>query len=313
MKLVTPFKGQGYNVIFDNFYTSPALLHACKENGIGATGTLNTNRRGVPVPVKQLQQRLNKSNVDRGTGYYVRDNDIVYVCWKDNKCVCVASTCYPGHSSGAVSRRTKNPSGQFEVQDVPYPEAISKYNQFMGGVDKSDQLIGYHRIVRQTKKYWKTIMYHLLEICISNAAIICKWKHLEEGTKPPTMGTFRENLIQQITSKHPVMPGHNVSVRSDFIIRRGSTPFSGPRKCCAFCQDKCSWWCQDCPFSPHLCQSLKKNCHEQWHSEQAIGIRAHWFLKYYNRMMRCSKRTGLPKKRQGRPKNRKDKRKRKVA
>ena len=312
MELVTPFARQGYNVFFDNFYTSPALLHTCQENGLGATGTLNTNRRGVPVSVKQLQQLLNKGNVERGTGYYVRDNDDVYVCWKDNKCVCVASNCYPGHSTETVRRRSKTPSGQFVMRDLPLPSAVSQYNKFMGGVDKSDQLIGYHRVVRQTKKYWKTIMYHLLEICITNAAIICKWRSMENGSKPHTMGHFRDAVIQGIIAQYPIMPGQNVSVRGDFIIRHGSTPFEGQRKRCALCGDRCSRQCPDCPFTPPLCQSLKKKCHEQWHSAQELHTRAHWFLRCYKKKMNTSKRTGLPKKRPGRPKSSKDKKKRTV-
>ena len=48
MDLTESFQFQGYFVFFDNFYTSPTLLHSLKERGLGATGTLTTNRRGVP-------------------------------------------------------------------------------------------------------------------------------------------------------------------------------------------------------------------------------------------------------------------------
>jgi hypothetical protein len=88
MQLVQPYESQGYSVFFDNFYTSPALLHGLKERGIGATGTINTNRRGVPASVKEVQVALNRSDVPRGTGYYVRENSDGFVCWRDNKCMC---------------------------------------------------------------------------------------------------------------------------------------------------------------------------------------------------------------------------------
>ena len=68
MNLTKPFTFQGYFVFFDNFYTSPGLLKSLKELGIGATGTLRTNRRGIPEGVLKLKQVLGFSDVPCGTG-----------------------------------------------------------------------------------------------------------------------------------------------------------------------------------------------------------------------------------------------------
>lgn len=91
---------QGYFVFFDNFYTSPALLKSLKELGLGATGTLRANRRGIPESVLVLKQALGRADVPRGTGYYIRVEDDVYVCWRDKKAVLVMSNNYPGNSDG---------------------------------------------------------------------------------------------------------------------------------------------------------------------------------------------------------------------
>ena len=80
MDLTESLQFQGYFVFFDNFYTSPTLLHSRKERGIGATGTLTTNRRGVPESVVQLRNALNRSDVPRGTGYYICDTDMMFMC-----------------------------------------------------------------------------------------------------------------------------------------------------------------------------------------------------------------------------------------
>ena len=308
MKLVQPYHSQGYMVFCDNFYTSPTLLQSLKANGIGATGTLNTNRRGVPACVKQIQQVLNRTGISRGTGYYVREEDNVYVCWRDNKCVCVASNSYPGHRDGTTSRRGKNPSGHFEMMEIPLPSPIKAYNKYMGGVDKSDQLIGYHRILRQTKRYWRTLLFHLFEICVTNSAVIRKWKHMQNKTKPLTMSGFRDAVVLAIIKKYG---GDNTQHgMQDFTIRHGSTPYAGTRRKCAICHKKCTRYCKDCPFSPALCQSIKKQCHEDWHSDSvcAAHTRAHWFTRQRNCMSKLSKRSGLPKKRPGRPKGSKNKR-----
>ena len=175
MSLVKPFTFQGYFAFFDNFYTSPDHLNSLKELGIGATGTLRSNRRSIPEDVPKLTQALGGPDVPRGTGYYLRVEDDVYVCWKDKQCVLVMSNNYPGHSDGTVKRRGLNSQGLYETLDIPLPSAIKAYNQFMGGVDFSDQLISYHRVLRTTKKYWKTLFFHLLEVSVTNAAVLKKW------------------------------------------------------------------------------------------------------------------------------------------
>ena len=119
-ELLGSFQFQGYSVFFDNLYTSPALIHTLKDQGISATGTLRVNRRGVPESVAQLKTVLSRSDVPRGTGYYIRDGEDVYVCWRDNSVVCVMSNCYPGHSQGTVRRTGRNQDGGFEPVDVPH-------------------------------------------------------------------------------------------------------------------------------------------------------------------------------------------------
>ena len=65
------------------------------------------------------------------------------------------STAYPGHvSEKNVSRTVVNPSsGIPERVEIQCPLVVEKYNQFMGGVDKTDQFLAYHNILRKTVHY----------------------------------------------------------------------------------------------------------------------------------------------------------------
>lgn len=276
MELLKPFQHQGYIAFFDNFYTSPKLVSDLLDVGICSTGTLHLNRSGVPDAVQKVAAALNKKSVSRGTGYYIRDCRSVYCCWKDNNCVTVLSTAYPGHADSTTKRRGKDQSGQFASIDVPLPSAIKQYNQFMGGVDLSDKLIGYHPVLRQTKRYWKTLMYHLVEIAAANAFVLYKWQCITENKKPPTESNFRDALVLDIIKRYGSDSAYPVSY---FTPRHCSMAIrSSTMRRCAVCHNARSRrQCNDCPFSPALCQNAKKDCHTLWHTPQYAVQRHRYF------------------------------------
>ena len=163
--LLEPFHFRGYELYTDNFYSSPGLFQALLDVEIRATGTLRTNRVGVPSSVVDVKRLLEKA--DRGTGYYIRTSSTVYVCWRDVRVVTIISTACLGHSEGTVMRRVKG--GKVTV---PVPLAVVKYNASMGGVDKSDQYLSYHNVLRRTVRYWKTLFYHAVDVAVVNSFIL---------------------------------------------------------------------------------------------------------------------------------------------
>lgn len=82
MKLLQPYWFQGYEVFVDNFYTSQILFQHLLSVEVCATGTLRTDRRGVPPAVVQLKTHMQTTKVSRGTGYYYREGDspVVLLC-----------------------------------------------------------------------------------------------------------------------------------------------------------------------------------------------------------------------------------------
>lgn len=80
-ELTKPFQFQGYHVVCYNFYSSPAFFRDVLDSGIYPTGTLRVDREDVPKGVKKLKEALGGRKVPRGTGYYLRTGDLVYVCW----------------------------------------------------------------------------------------------------------------------------------------------------------------------------------------------------------------------------------------
>ena len=49
---------------------------------------------------------------------------------------------------------------------------IDDYNLRMGGVDKSVQLVLYYGYFHRSRKWWKRVFFHLLDLSIVNASIL---------------------------------------------------------------------------------------------------------------------------------------------
>ena len=138
-----------------------------------------------------------KKSVSQGDGAYVRDGVCVYAVWKDTKCVSVMSNEHPGHSESKVTRNVKDKDGVNQKKEVPIPAIVYCYNRFMNSVDRSDQLIKNYNILRQTKKYWKTLFLHYIDTAIVNAYILYKELHPSARLRMSHF-TFRETLVRQL-------------------------------------------------------------------------------------------------------------------
>ena len=170
----------------------------------------------------------------------------------------------------------------------------------------SDQLISYHQIIRQTKKYWKTHFYHLVEISVTKAAILYNWLQMAAGNKKTTINKFRDDLVLAVIAKDGLYKRSDQYCSPDFRISHTSTAIIG-RNSCALCRKKGNRNCPSCPFMPTLCQSTRRDCHGKWQSHSAMAERKLWFMRQQNRHhghILPSKRPG------GRPKGSKDSKRR---
>ena len=105
----------------------------------------------------------------RGDFLTVQKGNVCASSWMDKKVVTVMSTTSQP-KTGTVLRRQKDGTRV----TVPCPLSIINYNQFMGGVDRGDQVRGYYSCRTKCRKFYKYIFHFLLDVSITNAYILQK-------------------------------------------------------------------------------------------------------------------------------------------
>jgi hypothetical protein len=110
-------------------------------------GTIVSNRKGLPDNVKKA--KLKKP----GELIQMQKGNLIATAFRDKCQITFLSSCAPPHLD-------KN-SGK--------PHVNVLYNKHMGGVNKFDQLASYHPVGRPGTKWWRYIMWHVVNLAILNA------------------------------------------------------------------------------------------------------------------------------------------------
>lgn len=73
------------------------------------------------------------------------------------------------------------------------PLEIVNYNKFMGGVDRSDQMTSYYSSPRKTIRWYKKVIFHMLDLAVYNTFMLYKTRFPAKSKME--FLTFREELI----------------------------------------------------------------------------------------------------------------------
>ena len=195
------------------------------------------------------------------------------------------STAHRHCVNNVIRKVLDSGTGRYKEIEVPRPVTIEKYNYYMGGVDKSDQYLAYHNVLRKTVRYWKTLFYHLVDIAAVNSFILYNLIAHMSGCRLVTENDFRDELVLQIIERYgkdqreKVCPGR--PSRSDCRVRHGSTISSSMGRCqyCKLAGQSLKTYrkCLDCLYAPVLCQTAQRDCHAKWHEPSFDNIRDLWF------------------------------------
>jgi len=278
VKLMEPFFGQGYHLFTDNFYSSCLLFSDLFSEGVYCCGTVTENRRGFPEPLKGGKIWIRKKR--RGEMRWLREKPYLALQWKDNKVVTMLSTIHKATDFVMVKRKEKV-DGKWEGIDVKQPKVIAEYNSYMNGVDKSDQILSSHNLLRKCFRWWKTLFFHLIDISVVNSFILFdesrKHDKREEFRRPSgySLLHFREELVRNIMDlpEYANPPVYVVKVPRKNVVTAHLPSFTKERRNCKVCYDKtkkqnkvnCFCSAPECGIYLHCNGNL--NCFAEWHSE----------------------------------------------
>lgn len=279
-KLCQWLQSQGYHVYFDNFYTSPQLVNDLFEKGTPSCGTITQNRKGYPVTMKDGKSW--SKQVDRGDMRWTRDGVCLILQWKDNKIVTMVSSIDKGNGSTEVKRKVKGSDLKWGTSLVKQPTCIQRYNQFMNGVDRSDQHLAKYNLLRKCLRWWKTLFFHMIDISLVNAFILfqshCKANPRNKSlNRPQKYGVleFREAVIRQILGLgmfgNPPVPVDGKHSQGKQMDLTHFTIFGDKKRNCKLCYSKDGTeakvfsYCGAC--NVYLHHTKQKNCALEWHSQ----------------------------------------------
>lgn len=185
MHMMRDLFGQGYQLYVDNYYSSPTLFSDLRVLGVTATGTLRTNRKGVPQELKD------KKLQNKGDKFVMNDGSLMAMKWYDRKPVVVLSSI---HTSEPVATGKTDPRTH---QPIIKPHCIAEYNKYMGGVDRSDQMVSYTTNQHRTTKWWKRVFFHVLSLATLNGYLV--YKMVNPGS-PMLQRHFRRSLVAALVA-----------------------------------------------------------------------------------------------------------------
>ncbi|XP_030586306.1 piggyBac transposable element-derived protein 4-like [Archocentrus centrarchus] len=255
------YLGSGYHIYCDNFYTSPALFRHLHGLGFGACGTFRDTRIVIP---KTKENALTKKS-PRGTIRWIREGPLIFIKWMDTREVSVCSTLHTAFSGDTVKRACKV-GGKYRAIEVQVPTAVKDYNQFMGGVDLSDQLIGSYSSWRKSRKWYVTVLHHFIDIAVTNSYLLSKQLCSRLKQQPMTHQAFQELLTAELCGvpSQPVLESYHHFPVAIFEGAPDQKKATQGRRKCRLCGKCTPFMCEACKVP--LCVIVDRNCHKTYHS-----------------------------------------------
>ena len=162
LQLIERYIGCGHHLFTDRYYSSLPLASTLYSLNTSFTGTI-TKRVDLPADVRgPLRMR-------DGEVVAYRADHLLALAWQAEKkkkpVIMLSTTC-----SAAMTVLTPHS----QRPPVSKPAVVDYYNHFVNGVDIADQHSVYYSFIRKTVKWWRKIVFWLIETSMINSYILYK-------------------------------------------------------------------------------------------------------------------------------------------
>jgi hypothetical protein len=268
LRLVEGLENRNHVMVCNNFFSSVGLFMELKNVGIYATGTMRSNRVGLPlelkntrafsrVPQETLEWRMHESRT------------ISCVLWKDKKPILLISTHampigYPCEPVITVPRR----NGPIR-EDIHTSPVHHEYTTHMRGVDVADQLRASYTSQTRSHKWWHRIWHFLLDLSEVNMFILYTTilNEMAGEGKPISHMQFKSELYDALIADwRGRRQNPNMEVIGGEEAGQCVPRWTRLRWKCVVCGRRCRYYCTKCE-EKSMC--LNKGCFERYHSRVA--------------------------------------------
>lgn len=219
--LTEPFRGGGYHLSMDNYFTSLELVQRLMERDFSVLGTIRHNRREIPAAAKQ------KLPLHETLAFKPENSDLTltqYQC-KRNKFVLLLSSL---HRDVVISEEN-NPKRK--------PDTVLQYNKEKVGVDILDCMLRRYS-TKSASCRWPIVFYNIIDMCVINSWIVYR----ETISSNISRRIFMELLVEEMTGEIPNRPARPRQEHGQ--ISSDVEPFPERRQCGATCnknrtKDRC--------------------------------------------------------------------------
>lgn len=189
-------------LVFDNFFSSVALMECLYNRGLFAIATVRMQRKGLPKDLAvqkprtpEERQKIKENKLAPGEFTFRVCPPSAVIKWKDTKDVYVITTAVDPRRIEVIQRTQKDG----RKKDMYCPSAIAEYTRYMGGVDHFDHFRSSYSIGRRSNKSWFRMFWFLFESAVINSYIL--YKHKNE-TRQNIHRDFRLRLARSLKSAH---------------------------------------------------------------------------------------------------------------
>ena len=243
-KLMEPHTEKYHHLVVDNYYTSVALCEQLLQKKTYVTGTILSNRVGLPADMKTKLK-------EKGDIIATRKGNLLAINWMDRKQVRLLTSC---SSANKVEKQ------RWDGSSNQVPQVVLDYNYGMGGVDLSDQMTDHYAGEFRTVKLWKKVVFHLIDRTLTNAYVCYKTNPNIQGKRMDHLSfniKVVEGLIGDYTTtrrkvgRPSLLPPGARKTERHFIEKIPD----GKRRKCAVCRQnrsdgfkgsRITTWCKDC-------------------------------------------------------------------